>query len=100
VVAHTFNPSTWEAEAGRFVSSKGQPGLQTEFQDSQGYRETLSQKKAVECNFRRNISLLELVPVYYFNTTMDGSVLQKEKGNESPLSLNVKKLILGPTFLG
>jgi hypothetical protein len=43
-VAHTFNPSTWEAEAGRFLSSRpawytkwvlGQPGL---------YRETLSQK--------------------------------------------------------
>ena len=44
VVAHTFNPSTWEAEAGRFLSSRpasptewvpGQPGL---------HRETLSQK--------------------------------------------------------
>jgi hypothetical protein len=44
VVAHTFNPSTWEAEAGGFLSSRpawstewvpGQPGL---------YRETLSQK--------------------------------------------------------
>jgi hypothetical protein len=31
-VVHTFNPSTWEAEAG-------QPGLQSEFQDSQGYTE-------------------------------------------------------------
>jgi hypothetical protein len=39
VVAHAFNPSTWEAEAVR-----GQPGLQSEFQDSQGYRETLSRK--------------------------------------------------------
>jgi hypothetical protein len=37
VVAHAFNPSTWEAEAGRFLSSK--PGLQSEFQDSQGYTE-------------------------------------------------------------
>jgi hypothetical protein len=44
VVAHTFNPSTWEAEAGGFLSSRsawstkrvpGQPGL---------YRETLSRK--------------------------------------------------------
>ena len=43
-VVHTFNPSTWEAEAGGFLSSRpacstkwvpGQPGL---------YRETLSQK--------------------------------------------------------
>jgi hypothetical protein len=42
-VAHSFNPRTWEAEAGRFLSSRsawstecvpGHPGL---------YRETLSQ---------------------------------------------------------
>jgi hypothetical protein len=32
VMAHTFNPSTWEAV-------RGQPGLQSEFQDSQGYTE-------------------------------------------------------------
>jgi hypothetical protein len=37
MVAHTFNPSTQEAEAGGFLSSK--PGLQSEFQDSQGYTE-------------------------------------------------------------
>jgi hypothetical protein len=30
-------PSTWEAEAGGFLSF--QPGLQSEFQDSQGYTE-------------------------------------------------------------
>jgi hypothetical protein len=45
VVAHAFNPSTREAEAGGFLSSRpawstewvpGQPGL---------HRETLSQKK-------------------------------------------------------
>jgi hypothetical protein len=44
MVVHAFNPSTWEAEAGRFLSlrlawsserSPGQPGL---------HRETLSQK--------------------------------------------------------
>jgi hypothetical protein len=34
VVAHAFNPSTWEAEA-----VLGQPGLQSEFQDSQTYTE-------------------------------------------------------------
>jgi hypothetical protein len=45
VGAHTFNPSTWEAKAGKFLCLRpawstewvlGQPGL---------YRETLSQKK-------------------------------------------------------
>ena len=37
VVAHAFNPSTWEAEAGGFLSSR--PAWSTEFesQDSQGY---------------------------------------------------------------
>jgi hypothetical protein len=42
VVAHPFNPSTWQAEAGGFLSSRpswstvpGQPGL---------HRQTLSQK--------------------------------------------------------
>jgi hypothetical protein len=42
VVAHAFNPSTWEAEAGGSLADlwvKGQPGLQSEFQDSQGYTE-------------------------------------------------------------
>ena len=37
VMAHTFNPSTREAEAGRVLSIQGQPGLQREFQDSQSY---------------------------------------------------------------
>jgi hypothetical protein len=45
VVAHAFNPNTWEAETGRFLSSRpawstewvsGLPGL---------YRETLSQNQ-------------------------------------------------------
>ena len=27
VVAHAFNPSTWKAEAGRFLKTLGQPGL-------------------------------------------------------------------------
>jgi hypothetical protein len=38
VVTQAFNPSTQEAEAGRFLSSR-QPGLQSEFQDRQGYTE-------------------------------------------------------------
>jgi hypothetical protein len=38
VVAHTFNPSTREAEAGGFLSSR--PAWSTsKFQDSQGYTE-------------------------------------------------------------
>jgi hypothetical protein len=37
VVVHAFNPSTWEAEAGGFLSSR--TAWFTEFQDSQGYTE-------------------------------------------------------------
>lgn len=34
VAAHAFNPTTQEAEAGRV---QGQPALQSELQDSEGY---------------------------------------------------------------
>lgn len=37
VVAHTLNPNTWGAEAGRFLRGRGQPDLHSEFQDNQGY---------------------------------------------------------------
>jgi hypothetical protein len=58
VVAHTFNPSTWEAEAGRFLSSRPawstkrvpeQPGL---------YRETLSRKTKKRKKKRKKKELL------------------------------------------
>jgi hypothetical protein len=40
VVAQVFNPSTWEAEAGRFhFDVTVRPGLHSEFQGSQGYTE-------------------------------------------------------------
>ena len=39
VMEHAFNPSTQEAEAGRSLWVPGQPGLQSELQDSQGYTE-------------------------------------------------------------
>ena len=38
VVTQAFNPSTWEAEAGRSLSSRP-AWSQSEFQDSQGYTE-------------------------------------------------------------
>ena len=45
MVAHAFNPSTWEAEAGRFLNLR--PAWSTEWVPRQPglYRETLSQKK-------------------------------------------------------
>jgi hypothetical protein len=45
VVAHAFNPSTWEAERQVGFWVRGQPDLQSEFQDSQGYTKKLYLKK-------------------------------------------------------
>jgi hypothetical protein len=54
MVAHAFNPSTWEAEAGRFLSLRpawstkwvlGQPGL---------HRETLSRKQTKQNKTKQN----------------------------------------------
>ena len=42
-MVHTFNPSTWEAEAQ--ISVQGQTGLQSEFQDSQGFKKESRFKK-------------------------------------------------------
>jgi uncharacterized protein YkwD len=46
--------STWEAEAGRVG---GQPGLQSEFQDSQGYTEKSCQNKTQNQNQSINQSI-------------------------------------------
>jgi hypothetical protein len=51
VVAHAFDPSTWEAEAGELLSS-GQPGLQSEFHHSQGYTEKPCLEKQNKTNKR------------------------------------------------
>ena len=39
VMMHTLSPSTQEAEADRSLWIRGQPGVQSEFQDSQNYTE-------------------------------------------------------------
>jgi hypothetical protein len=38
-VKYAFNPSTFEAGAGRFLWAQDQSGLQRKYQDSQGYTE-------------------------------------------------------------
>ena len=45
MVTHTFNPSTWEAETEVNFWVWGQPGPQSEFQDSQGDTEKLCLEK-------------------------------------------------------
>jgi hypothetical protein len=46
MAVHAFNLSTWKAETGRNLSISSQFGLHREFQNSQGYIETLSQQIA------------------------------------------------------
>jgi hypothetical protein len=41
MVANSFNPRTQEAEESRSLWVPGQPGLQSEFHDSQGHTEKL-----------------------------------------------------------
>ena len=45
VVPPAFNPSTLEAEEDGSLRVQGQPGLQSEFQNSQGYTEKPCLKK-------------------------------------------------------
>jgi hypothetical protein len=54
VVVHTFNPSTWEAEAGRFLSSR--PAWSTELVSGQLglHRETLPQNKTKQNKTKQN----------------------------------------------
>ena len=51
MVAHTFNPSTWEAEASRSLWVQGQLAQCNKFHDSQGYKEKscLEILKRVHC---------------------------------------------------
>jgi hypothetical protein len=56
VVVHAFNPSTWEERQADFWVW-GQPGLQSEFQDSQGYTEKPCLKKKHK-QTNKKISLL------------------------------------------
>ena len=55
VVAHAFNPSTWEAEAGRFLSLR--PAWSIEFQDSQGYTEKPCLEKQNKQTKKKSISV-------------------------------------------
>jgi hypothetical protein len=67
-VAHASNPSTWEAEAGRSLRVQSQPGLQSEFQDSQSYyteKPCLKKKSLNHLDFKSKIVLLMLSLIKY-----------------------------------
>jgi hypothetical protein len=53
---HSFNPSAWEgkAGAGRSLSLRSQPSLQSEFQASQSYTERILVLKNKQTNQKKN----------------------------------------------
>jgi hypothetical protein len=57
VVTHDFNPGTWEAEEGGAQGVRGQPDLQSEFQDSQGYTEKPCLQKPKERKKKERVNL-------------------------------------------
>jgi hypothetical protein len=59
MVAHTFNPSTREAEADGFLSSR--PAWSTEFQDSQGYTEKPCLEKQKPKNKQTKVHMLLVI---------------------------------------
>jgi hypothetical protein len=67
MAAHAFNPSTWEAEAGGFLSWS-QPGLQSEFQDSQDYTEKPCLKKPTDPQLGRIFLFYLLIYLVIFET--------------------------------
>ena len=50
MVVYVFNPSTWEADAGVSLFVQSQPGLQSKFQNSQGYTEKPCPEKQNKTN--------------------------------------------------
>jgi hypothetical protein len=77
VVADTFNPSTQEAEAGRSLWVQSQPGLQSEFQDSQGFN---TKKACLVC------VLVEAVPIF-IEDTHDQEWQSRDRDSESKVHL-------------
>ena len=68
VVARTFNPSTWEVEAGRSLSmsSRSAPGLQSEFQDRpQSYtqRNLVLKRKIKQNNTTNKLNCMEATDI-------------------------------------
>ena len=90
LVAHTFNPSTWKAEAGEFLSLRpawstewvpGQPGL---------YRETLSKKK--KKTWSRNSKPFKYCPDWLYKFL---NCWQGEASSESVLVSGAFLFLLG-----
>ena len=65
MVAHTFNPNTQEAETGGSLLVRGQPGLQSLFQDNQGcYTEKPCLEKP-EINRLMYVKVLDFIMAFH-----------------------------------
>ena len=70
MVTHTFNHSTREAEAGRYLLVLGQPGLQSEFQDNRGHIEKQNKKQNKNKQIKehqKKFKFLPLKPLNYYD---------------------------------
>jgi hypothetical protein len=89
MVMHTFNPRTWEAEAGGFLSIPA--CVQSEFQENQGYTKKPCLKKPNQTKPKQNKTKLchyfQLIsPIFYPPVFLKSTVL--------PTSINLKAILL------
>lgn len=73
-MAHAFNPSTQEAEAGRSLWLWGQLDLQSELQDSQSYIKTPTLKKAERKPYEK-LPLKYTATSHLLHSTVGGPIL-------------------------
>ena len=63
-MAHAFTPSTQKAERQADLRVRGQPGLQSKFQESQGYIEKPSLEKPNQTTNKQTKILFEKAPEF------------------------------------
>jgi hypothetical protein len=69
VVAHAFNPSIWEAEAGRFLGSAWvQPGLQCSRTARATQRNLVSKNQKQQNKTKQNLGYIKQKLVYKIET--------------------------------
>ena len=68
MVVHTLNPSTWKAEAIRSLWVRGQPGLYSEFQDSQCYTERGYLKQKQTNLLKQNFPFCKGKCIHFWNS--------------------------------
>ena len=70
MVAHSFDPSTQEAEAGRSLWVQGQPDLQIQFLDSHVYTKKSCLEKPKNVSFSGGTLELNNISDYTINVSL------------------------------